>query len=57
MTYINRIDLDTRQKETVSEYNGPSAHRGAKIDLAEYRLSDPYGEYYISSRCCKDWRE
>lgn len=25
--------------------------------LKEYRLSNPYGYYYISSRACNHWKE
>ena len=40
--------------ETVDEFD--SVKEACKM-LAEYRLSDPFAEYYVSQRCCKLWRE
>lgn len=40
--------------ETVDEFNGI---KEARIMLEEYCLSHPDGSYYISTRCCKAWRE
>lgn len=52
MKYIQRKDqygLETvDQFETITE---------ARDMVKEYRISDPYAEYYISSRPCKDWRD
>jgi len=39
--------------ETVDEF---SSRKEAKAMLEEYRLSDPSGYYYTSSRPCKAWR-
>lgn len=36
--------------ETVDEFTTRSE---ARKMLAEYRLADPYGYYYLSSRACK----
>lgn len=51
MLYINRFGQG--QRETVSECSGKEAMR----ELHEYRLSDPSAHYYLSTRCCKAWRE
>lgn len=51
MTYIQR--KDGRYLETVDEF---STHKEAREMLAEYRLSDPSGYYYLSSRPCNDWK-
>jgi hypothetical protein len=52
MKYIQR--KDGKYLETVDEF---TTYKEAKAMLTEYRLSDPYAEYYISNRCCKAWRE
>lgn len=49
-TYIQR--KDGRQLETVDEFD---TRKEARAMLAEYRMSDPYAQYYLSSRPCKDW--
>ena len=54
MTYIQRKDNEFKLLETVDEFEERSEAR--KI-LSEYQLSDPYGEYYLSTRACKEWRE
>ena len=40
--------------ETVDEFE---TLKEAKLMLAEYRMSDPTAEFYISRRPCKAWRE
>ena len=40
--------------ETVDEFE---TLKEAKAMLAEYRMSDPTAEYYISRRACKDWKD
>ena len=40
--------------ETVDEFE---TRKEAKLMLAEYRMSDPTAEFYISRRACKAWRE
>ena len=52
MQYIQR--KDRFGLETVDEF--PS-HKEAKKMLAEYRMSDPYAYYYLSTRACKEWRQ
>lgn len=48
--YIQR--KDNRQLETVDEFEDI---KEARAMLEEYRLSDRYGNYYLSTRPCKDW--
>jgi hypothetical protein len=40
--------------ETVDEFE---TMKEAREMLKEYRLAEPSASYYISSRCCKSWRE
>lgn len=51
MKYIQR--KDSSGVETVDEF---STLTEARAMLREYLIADPYGQYYISSRCCKAWR-
>jgi hypothetical protein len=51
MIYIQR--KDSNGLETVDEFE---TRKEARLMLKEYQLSDPYGSYYLSSRCCKAWR-
>lgn len=53
MKYIQRRDGQTRQLETVDEFE---TMKEAKLMLKEYRMIGD-AHYYISSRACKDWRE
>jgi hypothetical protein len=50
MTYIQRRDCNGL--ETVDQFE---TMKEAKAMLAEYRLSDIYGHYYLSNRACKAW--
>jgi hypothetical protein len=53
MTYIQR--KDQYNLETVDHAEDMQEARRL---LAEYRLSDPYAHYYLSSRSCKGyWSE
>jgi len=52
MNYIQR--KDSQYLETVDQFE---SRKEARAMLAEYRMSDPYADYYISTRACKDWRE
>lgn len=52
MNYIQR--KQGRDLETVDEFE---KYREAKKMLEEYRISDPFAYYYISSRACKHWNE
>jgi hypothetical protein len=52
MIYIQR--KDGKQLETVDEFD---TYKEARENLAEYRMADPYAEYYTSSRPCKDWAD
>lgn len=51
MIYIQR--KDSNGLETVDEFE---TRKEARAMLKEYQLSDRYGYYYLSSRCCKAWR-
>jgi hypothetical protein len=50
MHYIQR--KDGRQLETVDEF---ATYKEARAMLTEYRIADPFADYYISSRPCKEW--
>lgn len=50
--YINR--QGGGYTETVDEFE---TWTEAKKLIAEYRLSDPSGNYWISRRACKAWRD
>lgn len=52
MKYIQR--KDSNGLETVDEFE---TYKEAKEMVKEYRISDTSAEYYISSRCCKHWKE
>ena len=52
MKYIQR--KDSNGLETVDEFE---TYKEARQMLKEYRISDTSAEYYISSRCCKHWKE
>ena len=52
MKYIQR--KDGKYLETVDEFE---TYKEAKEMVKEYRVSDPYAMYYISSRACKHWNE
>jgi hypothetical protein len=52
MTYIQR--KDSNGLETVDEFE---TRKEGRAMLAEYRLSDPSAHYYISQRCCKEWKK
>ena len=51
MIYIQR--KDSNGLETIDEFE---TRKEAREMLKEYKLSDPYGYYYLSSRCCKHWK-
>jgi hypothetical protein len=50
--YIQR--KDGRNLETVDEF---TTYAEARAMLAEYRMSDPSADHYISSRPCKAWKD
>lgn len=54
MIYIQRKCLTTKQLETVDEF--PS-YKEAFAMINEYRMADPAGSYYLSTRPCKDWSQ
>ena len=51
--YINRYGQGYR--ETVSECTGTRAQ--ARAELTEYQISDPSARYWLSSRCCNNWKD
>lgn len=50
--YIQR--KDGKDLETVDEFE---TYKEAREMVKEYRLSDSSADYYISSRCCKHWKD
>ncbi len=54
MNYVQRKDTQFGTLETVDEFE---TRKEARAMLDEYRLGDPYADYYLSSRACKDWRD
>ena len=50
--YIQR--KDGKDLETVDEFE---TYKEAKAMVIEYRLSDSSAYYYVSSRCCKHWKQ
>lgn len=52
MKYIQRKDQNGL--ETVDEFE---TMKEARAMVREYQFADSSAEYYISSRCCKAWRE
>lgn len=52
MTYVQYKCPFTGQLETVDEFE---TYKEARAMLKEYQMVGP--GYYLSSRCCKAWRE
>lgn len=52
MYYINRFGNGYR--ETVSECK---TRKQAREELREYMQSEPGARYWISSRCCGNWKD
>lgn len=50
--YINRKDKNYR--ETVDEFE---KYKEALKMLKEYQISDYTAYYYLSQRCCNNWRD
>ena len=48
------INLKGYYRETVDELD---TRKEAIAMLREYRLAYPDLNYYLSTRCCKDWKE
>lgn len=56
MIYINM--RDEGRVETCDEFpSGKAGRKEAREQLAEYRMADPNGEYWLSPRSCRSWRE
>ena len=51
MTYIQR--KGDGYLETVDEF---PTRKEALMMIKEYRISDPYAVYYLSSRACRGWK-
>ena len=51
MTYINI--KNNNEVETVDEFE---TRKEALKMVREYNTSDSYNNYYVSSRCTKEWR-
>ena len=52
MYYIQR--KDSQYLETVGEFE---TRKEAREMCVEYQIADQSGYYYVSTRCCKDWRD
>lgn len=55
--YIQR--RDNNGVETVDEFpfKSKEERKEARRCLNEYRVSDPYANYYMSQKACKDWND
>ena len=53
MVYVNLKNKGC-SVETVDQF---PLRREAIKAVKDFRLSDPTGNYYLSTRCTKDWRE
>jgi hypothetical protein len=53
MFYINYKFNNTTGNETLDE---AKTINEARRLLSEYNVADPYGDYWISDRCCKNWK-
>jgi hypothetical protein len=54
MYYIQRRSVNHNYLETVDEFE---SRKEANSMMHEYQLADYSAEYYVSSRCCKAWKE
>ena len=54
MYYIQRRSINHNYLETVDEFD---SRKEANSMMHEYQLADYSAEYYVSSRCCKAWKE
>jgi len=52
MRYIQRKDRNG--VETVDQFD---TYKEARAMVREYQFGDTSARYYISSRCCKAWKE
>ena len=48
------INLKGTYRETVDEFD---TRKEAIAMLREYRFASPGLNYYLSTRCCKNWKE
>ena len=54
MTYYIQRRCPQSGLETVDQFD---SRKEARAMLAQYSMSDPVAEHYISSRACRAWRE
>jgi hypothetical protein len=54
MYYVQRRSINPNYLETIDEFD---TLKGAYATAKEYQMSDYSADYYVSSRCCKAWRE
>ena len=54
MPYYINYRYQRMPRETVDEFE---TRKEAREMLKEYRIADPLGEYWLSSRTCKNWKE
>ena len=50
------IYIQLRRRGSVETIDEFATMREARAMLAEYRLADPTGDYYVSRRPCRAWR-
>ncbi len=53
--YINMISPNG-ERETVDEFTQDETYKERVKLVNEYNLSDSYNNYYLSQRCCNDWK-
>ena len=53
MFYINYKFNNTTGNETLDE--AKTINKARRL-LSEYNVADPYGDYWISDKCCKNWK-
>lgn len=54
MYYIQRRSINHNYLETIDEFE---SHKEAQSMMREYQVCDYSADYYVSSRCCKAWKE
>jgi len=54
MFYIQRRSIDHGYLETIDEFE---SRKEATAMQHKYQLADYSADYYVSTRCCKAWRD
>lgn len=54
MYYIQRRSINHNYLETIDEFE---SYKEAKAMMREYEIADYSAWYYVSSRCCKAWKD